>query len=386
MELNGGPKEFSFQLGGWDQRRLHYTECPVFNWGLNRLNSTTDVRCVSTLSLWKIIFFANATNSAGALIFSRCRIIFQMKCFELRCETPEVRIKDGAKGDPASFLSKSKFYFCKNQDELFRPMIFLPWHFESPKHCWIWGKWDLWRKHHKCITKINQKDKQPASDGAGRWNAPQLAFLYIFDQIKESTTKATSGLMTWMIRRLWVGRSQVTHWGEFCISIGSARLRQGWLGWARGGSRGGGGAARGWGREAGGEVGGGGGAEAAAGLQHRSCNSSPSFSCSLCIQAQPFKAAPIASQPHTNPFAFKTIRIYQLKEEQPPVVVQQLPVDRARIYSPLRFSRIWNIEIDPGHSHCGVYESIYLNCTNSPSVSVFTSCDTLSKMSIIIMG
>ena len=138
------------------------------------------------------------------------------------------------------------------------------------------------------------------------------------------------------------------------------------------------------GREAGGEVGGGGGgAEAAAGLQHRSCNSSPSFSCSLCIQAQPFKAAPIASQPHTNPFAFKTIRIYQLKEEQPPVVVQQLPVDRARIYSPLRFSRI---EIDPDHSHCGVYESIYLNCTNSPSASVFTSCDTLSKMSIIIMG
>ena len=134
-----------------------------------------------------------------------------MKCFELRCETPEVRIKDGAEGDPASFLSKSKFYFCKNQNELFRPMIFLPWHFESPKHCWIWGKWDLWRKHHKCITKINQKDKQPASDGAGRWNAPQLAFLYIFDQIKESTTKATSGLMTWMIRRLCVGRSQVTH-------------------------------------------------------------------------------------------------------------------------------------------------------------------------------
>ena len=116
-----------------------------------------------------------------------------------------MRIKDGAEGDPALLLSKSKFYFCKNQDELFRPMIFLPWHFESPKHCWIWGKWDLWRKHHKCITKINQKDKQPASDGAGRWNAPQLAFLYIFDQIKESTTKATSGLMTWMIRRLWAG-------------------------------------------------------------------------------------------------------------------------------------------------------------------------------------
>ena len=176
MELNGGPKEFSFQLGGWDQRRLHYTECPVFNCGLNRLNSTTDVRCVSTLSLWKIIFFANATNSAGALILSRCRIIFQMKCFELRCETPEVRIKDGSEGeDLALFLSKSKSYFCKNQNELFRPMIFLPWHFESPKHCWIWGKWDLWRKHHKCITKINQKDKQPASDGAGRWNAPQLA-------------------------------------------------------------------------------------------------------------------------------------------------------------------------------------------------------------------
>ena len=76
MELNGGPKEFFFQLGGWDQRRLHYTECPVFNCGLNRLNSTTDVRCVYRLFLYERSYFLQTPQTALAHLFSPDVVLF----------------------------------------------------------------------------------------------------------------------------------------------------------------------------------------------------------------------------------------------------------------------------------------------------------------------